>query len=363
MRTAILLLLVLDARLWGAGAVPPVYPGKHWQTESPAKSGLDEAKLHEIAAMARGSGCIVRYGAMVYQWGQADRRRDVASAAKPIYSHFLLKAVEDGLLTDLDQPVCEWEPKLRGLNPNLNYKDRRITWRHLAFQTACYGLTNEPGTAFAYNDWQMALFWDLLFEKVYGADFDTVDTEVLHPKLTDILQCEDRPSFLAFGAGDRPGRTAISPRDFARFGLLYLRGGKWHDKQLIRAASARMAVTSPLPLSLPQTQADAAEMLAGQRSIGSRRVPDNQCDHAGSYSWLWWINGIDREGRYRWSDSVPPDTYGCFGHGGVRAMVVIPSLDLIISWNDTQIEGTGKEGQVLGLLVQAVTKPSDRVRN
>jgi hypothetical protein len=124
-------------------------------------------------------------------------------------------------------------------------------------------------------------------------------------------------------------------------------------------AAYRTAVTSPLPLSIPRTQAGAAEMLAGQRSIGSRRIPDNQCDHVGSYSWLWWTNGIGRAGQRHWPE-VPQDAYGCFGHGGKRAMVVIPSLDLIISWNDTKIEGAEKENHTLGLLVQAVTDRSER---
>jgi len=361
MGRTIVLLLVLGCSLCGASELKPVYPGKSWATKTPAEADLDEAKLKEIPPFARGSGCVVRHGYMVYTWGEAGRRRDVASAAKPIYSHFLLKAVEDGLIPSFNQPVCEWEPKLRRLNKKLNYKDRRITWRHLAFQTACYGLADEPGEAFDYNDWQMALFWDLLFKKVYGAEFDTVDAKVLHPKLTDVLQCEDQPSFMAFGTGDRPGRTAISPRDFARFGLLYMRGGKWKDKRLISEKFAKMAVTSPLPLSIPRTQAGAAEMLEGQRSIGSRRIPDNQCDHVGSYSWLWWTNGVGRQGKHHWPD-VPPDAYGCFGHGGMRAMVVIPSLDLIISWNDTKIEGAEKENHALGLLVQAVTDRSVHMR-
>jgi hypothetical protein len=34
-----------------------------------------------------------------------------------------------------------------------------------------------------------------------------------------------------------------------------------------------------------------------------------------------------------WPDA-PPDTYGAFGHGGPRAMVVIPSLGLVASYND-----------------------------
>ncbi|MHC4366267.1 MAG: DUF5060 domain-containing protein [Planctomycetota bacterium] len=223
----------------------------------------------------------------------------------------------------------------------------------MANQISCYGLTEAPGTAYAYNDWQMALFWDTLFKNIYGADFETVDDEVFHPMLTDKIQCQDNPTFLAFGVKDRAGRLAISPRDFARFGLLYLRKGRWKDEQLISRENATMAVTDPLPNSIPRAGTEAAEMIPGQRSIGSKRIPDNQCDHAGSYSWLWWTNGVSRQGKRHWPD-VPTDTYGCFGHGGPRAMVVIPSLDLIISWNDAKIRSAEMENHALRLLVDAV---------
>ena len=61
-------------------------------------------------------------------------------------------------------------------------------------------------------------------------------------------------------------------------------------------------------------------------------------DVFGSYSWLWWINGVDREGTRFWPDA-PHDTYGAFGHGGPRAMWVIPSLDIGVSYNDTKLRG------------------------
>ncbi|MBM3498865.1 MAG: DUF4038 domain-containing protein [Armatimonadetes bacterium] len=219
-------------------------------------------------------------------------------------------------------------------------------------QTACYGLQEAPGAAFAYNDWMMALLWDTLFLGVYGATYGDVDRTVLRPRLTDALGCEDDPTFMAFGERDRPGRLAVSPRDFARFGLLYLRGGKWGDEQLLREDLARMAVTSPLPNSLPRASADAAPMIAGQRTIGSRAVPDNQCDHLGSYSFLWWTNGVDRGGRRHWP-AAPLDAYGAFGHGGPRAMVVVPSLDAIISWNDALVNSPEAESEALRLLTEA----------
>jgi CubicO group peptidase (beta-lactamase class C family) len=241
---------------------------------------------------------------------------------------------------------------LKQINKNLGYKDSYIAWRHCANQISCYGLAETPGTAFDYNDWQMALFFDTLFKKVYGASFDTVDADVLRSMLTDKLECQDDPTFMAFGTGNRPGRLAISPRDFARFGLLYLHKGKWKNEQLISREYATMAVTNPLPISIPRAGNVAAEMIPGQRSIGSERIPDNQCDHIGSYSWLWWINGVDREGRRHWPD-VPVDTYGCFGHGGIRAMVVLPAFDMIISWNGTKIEGAEKENEALKRLISA----------
>ena len=337
----------------GAVEAAPVYPGKEWAAKKPEEAGLDAVKLKELSDYAGGFGCVVRHGYMVYTWGDASRRKDVASAAKPLYAHFLFKAVEDGRISSLDERASKWEPRLSQINKDRDYKDRGITWRHFANQISCYGLAEAPGTAYAYNDWQMALFWDTLFKKVYGAGFETVDADVFHPMLTDQIQCQDNPTFMAFGVKDRAGRLAISPRDFARFGLLYLRKGKWKDRHLINREHATMAITSPLPNSIPRAGSQAAEMIPQQRSIGSKRIPDNQCDHAGSYSWLWWTNGISRDGARHWPD-VPVDAYGCFGHGGPRAMVVVPSLDLIISWNDAKIRGAEMENHALRLLKDSV---------
>lgn len=349
--------LLLQLLVLPAMAIEKVYPGKTWQWKKPHQVGMDASKLEAFSNYVGGRGCVVRFGYMVYGWGDVARRGDVASACKPWYSHFLFKAVEEGKLKSVDELVIKFEPRLEDLNPKLGFKDRRIRWRDLANQTSCYGITEGPGTAFDYNDWQMALFWDTLFLKVYGATYKTVDAKVLQPKLTRIIQCQDKPTLMAFGTEDRPGRVGVSVRDFCRLGLLYLHKGNWKGRQLISPAHATLAVTSPLPNSVPRTKGKEAEMVPGQRSIGSGSIPDNQCDHLGSYSWLWWTNGIDREGKRHWPD-VPVDTYGAFGHGGIRVMVVIPGLDLVMSWNDSRVRGREKENQALKLLVEAVVEKS-----
>jgi hypothetical protein len=90
-------------------------------------------------------------------------------------------------------------------------------------------------------------------------------------------------------------------------------------------------------------------MLPGQRTIGGG---NNQSDHLGSYSFMWWTNGVDRDDKRHWPDA-PPDTYAALGHGGKRAMVVMPGLDLVVSWNDTGIDGRDMENRALGLLAGA----------
>ncbi|MBI1374029.1 MAG: hypothetical protein GC159_15010 [Phycisphaera sp.] len=328
----------------------PVYPGKTWTTKKPADVSLDAAKLDAFARLAEGRGCVIRHGYLVYTWGDAAQRADVASACKPVYSHFLFAALEANRIPSLDEAVVKYEPRLADLNADLDHKDRQITWRHLANQVSCYGVNEKPGEAFDYSDMQMALFWDLLFTRVYGATYTNVDAIVLHPMLTDVLGCEDNPTMMAFGTKNRPGRLAISPRDFARFGLLYLRKGRWGDTQVISEEHAVMAVTSPLPLSIPRTAGREAEMLPGQRSIGGG---NNQTDHNGSYSWLWWLNGVARDGR-RWWPDAPTDMYCCLGHGGKRGVAVFPSLDLIVSWNDAkELHGRDLGNEAFTLIADA----------
>ena len=331
------LLLAVCVCVLGTSCMGEVYPEAEWPVMTPEEAGLDGAVLDQLRDYLQGRGCITRQGYLVYTWGDYRRRSDVASAVKPWNTFFLWKAVEEGRLDGVDVRVSDFVPCLNDLNPELGFKDRDIRFRHLTTQTSCYGVREAPGAAFDYNDWQMALFFDALLLHVYGASYGTVDTAVLHPLLTDVLQCEDDPSYLAFGEGDRPGRLAVSPRDFCRFGYLFLRDGRWRGQQLLSREHVRLCTASPLPGSFPRTRAEEAEMCPDQRSIGSRQIPDDQCDHKGSYSWLWWVNGVDREGQRRWPNA-PIDVFSALGHeNGMRGMAVIPSLDMVLSWNDSAI--------------------------
>src|SRR5262249_38144118 len=56
----------------------------------------------------------------------------------------------------------------------------------------------------------------------------------------------------------------------------------------------------------------------------------------GVYSFNWWLNRTDRDGK-RLHVDAPPDAFAAMGHGGERALWVIPSLGLIVVWNDAKV--------------------------
>ncbi len=311
-----------------AGQRSSVYPGTDWVTRKPEEVGLSKAKLDALRDLVGGRGCVVRHGYLVYTWGDPSQSGDIASAVKPIISTLLFLAIQEGKLKSVDDKVADFEPRLKTLNGG---KDAGITWRHLASQISGYGLAEKPGQAYSYNDFALALYYDLLTQKVFGDK----GTHLLKTRLGDGLGFQDRYAFDAFGPGDRSGRLAISTRDLARFGLLYLRGGKWNGRQVLRQEFIRQAISCPIPANTPLTSGKDADMLPHQRSFGGTKNITRV--GPGYYSFNWWLNRRNQAGEPLFVDA-PPDAYVATGHGGMRMLWVIPSLDLIVTWNDATVE-------------------------
>lgn len=346
-------ILILWLAVAAAQAAPPVprFPGVHWETRAPEAAGLSSNKLAEFSVLVGGRGCVVRHGFMVFTWGDQAKSGDVASAFKPVLSTLLLMAVQEGRISGVDEPLAKVEPRLATLNQG---KDAAITWRHLASQMSGYGLGEKPGEAYSYNDYALTLYYDTLMNNVFRTNAD----EVLRTRLAEPLQFEDRATFFAFGPNNRPGRLALSCRDFARLGLLYLHGGKWGGRQLLRPEMVRLAIESPISPATPLTRGIDADMLPGQRTMGGKKniTPVGP----GYYSFNWWLNRTNAAGQ-RLFTGAPADLFVASGHGGVRVMLVIPSLDLIACWNDSRIDDHDKSpgnpdtrnSRALKLLVEA----------
>jgi CubicO group peptidase (beta-lactamase class C family) len=80
----------------------------------------------------------------------------------------------------------------------------------------------------------------------------------------------------------------------ARFGLLWLRGGRWGDRQIVSSSYVKMA-----------TEASA---------------------HGPDYGFLWWLN--TKQGL--WPGS-PAGAFRALGNGG-NIIFIDPSHDLVVVW-------------------------------
>jgi CubicO group peptidase (beta-lactamase class C family) len=301
-----------------------VIPGGIWEAKSSEDAGLSRPKLDALRDRVGGRGCVVHRGFLVYSWGDVSKTADVASAGQPVITTLMLLAVQDGRLKGVNDPLSRIEPRLTGKNAG-------ITWRHLASQTSGYGLAEEPGAAYATNGYAWALYYDTLMEKVYGEP----GTAVLKRKLGEVLGFQDEVTLGALGAKDRPGRLEISVRDFARFGLLALRGGQWGGKQVVDAPLLYMSISTPIATEQPLTEGRGGPMIPGQRTLEGTR--DLTKLGPGVYSFTWWLNRSDSRGQLLFVDA-PPETFVASGHGGGCALWVVPSLDLVVSWNDSRID-------------------------
>ncbi len=330
------------------------YPSEKWERKSPQELGVDEKQLQMLPPLISGNGCIVKNGYMIFSWGDISKSEDVASAFKPVLTTLLFIALQEGLISSIDEPISKYIPELSMIN---NGKDSKITWYHLAMQISGYGLKEPPGLAYSYNDYAITLYYDTLMGKVFKDEPDIV----LKKYIAEPLQFEDRYTFNAFGNKNRPGRLAMSVRDFARFGLLILRNGKWQDKQIIRNEFVQKMLNSPLPPNFPRTSGEFTEMLPGQRSLGGTRniTPVGP----GYYSFNWWLNRTNLSGQLLLADATP-DSVLASGHGGKRALLIIPSLNLIACWNDTKIEDQDNSpgnpntlmNKAVGIIVSSVAK-------
>ncbi len=157
----------------------------------------------------------------------------------------------------------------------------------MAAYTAKLPLAHEPGTFFNYSSGTTNVLSRVVADLVgYGDDYRTY----LHERLFDpVGMASARPSFDSKGVFVASSLLHANALDFARFGLLYLRGGEWAGDQLI---SRDWAATA--------------------------QVPTSRDEESGSYySWQWWVTG-DRYG-----------TYWASGFEG-QMISVVPALDALV---------------------------------
>ena len=296
-----------------------IWPGKMWSAaKSPEAAGWSSEKL--AVAKAYGNSIhtsavmIVQGGEVVDQWGDFDKkltsysiRKSLISALYGIYAFEGVIDVNETLdqlgIDDSPDPLTKEEKRARIVDI---LRARSGVYHPVDFETPGQKRlrpargSHAPGTFWFYNNWDFNVL-GTIFEKKTGKKIG----EAFYERIAKPIGMQDfQPDDVFYLGGHDSTHPAflfeISARDLARFGLLYLRHGRWKNKQVV-------------PEAWVEKSTRANEM-----------IQLNGVD-AGGYEYLWWVE----YGGKHLAETTLPGMYSARGAGG-HYVLVVPSADLVI---------------------------------
>jgi CubicO group peptidase (beta-lactamase class C family) len=299
---------------------------------------------------AKTNGLVIYKGYVVAEFGDTTWADPTYSVAKSMMATVAGIAVRDGKITSLDEPVGR-TVKDGGYDSPRN---ALVTWKmHLQQETEWEGTMfgkkddfvgkeqfgdgerkprelRRPGSFYEYNDVRINRLGLSLLRTFKDSVPDVFRREVMdvigasntwrwipyHNSFVDV----DGKRVASVSGGTRwGGGVWINAQDMARFGYLWLRGGKWGDKQIVPPVYVKAAI-SP-----------------------SQHGPD--------YGYLWWLNTQGKN-----YPGLPTNAYGARGAGS-NTITILPDQDLVVVWR----WHAGNEAEFVKRVVAAI-RPTSSAR-
>ncbi len=363
-------------------AAPAAYypPPGPWTRKSASELGMDQAALDAAVSFAqtrestremdfsdqerifgsllgsvpniraKTNGLVIYKGYAVAEFGDTSWADPTYSVAKSMMATVAGIAVRDGKIPSLDEPVGR-------LVKDGGYDSPRnslITWKmHLQQETEWEGEMfgkkddfvgtkafgegerkprelKRPGTFYEYNDVRINRLGLSLLRTFKATVPDVFRREVMDPigasntwrwipYHNSFVEIDGRKMASVSGGTRWGGGVWINAQDMARFGYLWLRGGKWGDRQIVPAAYAKAAVSA------------------------SQHGPD--------YGYLWWLNTQGKN-----YPGLPTTAYGARGAGS-NTITILPDQDLVVVWR----WHAGNEAEFVKRVVAAI-KPTSMMQ-
>ena len=297
------------------------FPGASWnRISSMQAAGWSEQKLaaaREYAAndsIHSSAVIVVQGGEVVDQWGDIDKKIDSYSVRKSLLSALYGIYVAEGVIDinqtleqlgidDSPDPLTKEEKQARvvdllrarsGIYHLVDFETKSMTEDRPA--RGSHG----PGTFWYYNNWDFNAL-GTIFEKKTGLKIG----DAFYERIAKPIGMQDfRPSDVFYFGGPASIHPTyhfeITARDLARFGLLYLRHGRWKQQQII-------------PEAWVEKSSHASEMI---QSNGN---------NLGGYEYLWWVD----YGGIHFPEVSLPGIYSARG-AGAHFLFVVPTLDMVV---------------------------------
>ena len=310
------------------GTDDAIFPEAEWETSSPEAQGVDGRMLHRaLAYLARKSGAqgteeavVIKNGYLIWAGEGSNNRHDVWSCTKSFTSTVF------GIM--IDRGICSLDACITELLPQFPAQLSKLKLVDFATMTSGYDAGGhqsnepfkptqflfEPGTKFCYWDSAMNQFANIL-SHIAG----TTLKEIFRQSIADPIGIRsDQWDWGDFGnvdgilvnggAGNKARGIQITPQQLARFGLLFLNGGKWGNRRLISKNWVEEATRVQVPVTL-------ATHPPGAKGPGV-------------YGYNWWVNGLKPDGGRLW-EAAPPKTFAAKGFNN-NICIVIPEWKMII---------------------------------
>ena len=255
------------------------------------------------------------------------------SMAKSFISTLIGFAIQDGLISDINDPVTKYIPELKERDPrfeNITIRNLMMmqsgieyyegyfpgTYVHLPWHDEAIGyyhpnvrklllekveIGDEPGKKFQYNNYNTS-YLGLILERVTNKNV----SEYLEEKLWTQIDTEFDAQFCLdsekSGFELMPSMLVARAIDYAKFGRLFLNNGNWNGKQVI-------------------SNEWVLESTAEDRSVPRKYYPDymGSGDNRTFYKYQWWGHAN--------SDST--NNYLAVGNLG-QTIYIIPKEEIII---------------------------------
>jgi CubicO group peptidase (beta-lactamase class C family) len=316
LRLACVLGLIAGILLSGPALAGERYPGAAWETiEKPAELGWSADKLaaakQYFDTTESSAFVLVDAGRIVVAWGDIEEPFSIYSVRKSLLSALYgvfagegkidtgntLKDLniddEDGL-TDSEKTarVVDLLRARSGVYHPAAYVTRKMKERRP--KRGAYA----PGSHFYYNNWDFNALGTILRQFTGMTVYAAFEKRLAAPlRMQDYVAADQ--AFHTENVSRHPAYPfRMSARDLARFGLLFLRQGRWGDRQVI-----------PKAWVVESTATHSQE--TGRRGVG--------------YGYLWWTA---LPGKRHFKVNLGDGTYSARGNGG-QYVVVIPSKRLV----------------------------------